>query len=153
MKRILRMKRLAALSTLLATAIAGTLVSANPAYARSQPECESYVVVSNQAGYQAAAPIGQYGVLPCSLLWGDGGPGTLALQWALNDCYLAPAGKTLLQEDASFGQLTYNALKFAQSKAGITSDGQFGPTSRAYLKFPSIAGGTSTCARLGRPTP
>ncbi|MGI5521470.1 peptidoglycan-binding protein [Micromonospora sp. CA-259024] len=147
------MKRLAALCTLLVTVIAGTLVSASPAYARSQPECESYTVVSNQAGYQVAAPIGQFGVLPCSLLWGDGGPGTLALQWALNDCYLAPAGRTLLYPDASFGQLTYNALKFAQSKAGISSDGQFGPQSRAALKFPSLAGGTSTCARLGRPIP
>ncbi|WP_406081151.1 peptidoglycan-binding domain-containing protein [Micromonospora sp. NBC_00858] len=145
------MKRLAALCTLLAAVIAGTLVSANPAYARSQPECESYTYVSNQAGYTVAAPIGKYGALPCSLLWGDGGPGTLALQWALNDCYLAPAGKARLQEDASFGQLTFNALKFAQSKAGISADGQFGPQSRASLKFPSEAGGTNTCARLGRP--
>ncbi|MET7862939.1 peptidoglycan-binding domain-containing protein [Micromonospora taraxaci] len=147
------MKRLTALLTLLAAVIAAALVSASPAHARSQPECESYTYVSNQAGYQVAAPIGQYGVLPCSLVWGDGGPGTLALQWALNDCYLAPAGKARLNEDAAFGQLTYNALKFAQSKAGISSDGQFGPTSRATLKFPSLAGGTNTCARLGRPVP
>ncbi|MEH1164145.1 peptidoglycan-binding domain-containing protein [Micromonospora sp. CPCC 205539] len=147
------MKRLVALCTLFAAAIAGTLVAANPAYARSQPECESYEYPMNQAGYRVAAPIGQYGALPCSLLWGDDGPGTLALQWALNDCYLKPAGRRLLEPDASFGELTFNALKFAQSKAGISSDGQFGPQSRATLKFPSLAGGTNTCARLGRPIP
>ncbi|MFC3499770.1 peptidoglycan-binding protein [Micromonospora krabiensis] len=146
------MKRLVALCTMLAAVFAGTLVSANPAYARSQPECESYTYVSNQAGHQVAAPIGKYGVLPCSLLWGDGGPGTVALQWALNDCYLAPARKTLLVDDGSFGQLTFNALKFAQAQENITSDGQFGPVSRASLKFPALAGGgAKTCARLGRP--
>ncbi|MEU5674291.1 peptidoglycan-binding domain-containing protein [Micromonospora sp. NPDC047753] len=150
------MKRLAALLALLVTVLAGTLVAASPAHARSQPECESYDVVSNQAGYQVAAPVGKYGVLPCSLVWGDGGPGTAALQWALNDCYLAPAGKVLLSDDAAFGQLTFNALKFAQSKAGISADGQFGPQSRASLKFPAYQGGTygtRTCARLGRPLP
>ncbi|MEV6811729.1 peptidoglycan-binding domain-containing protein [Micromonospora sp. NPDC051296] len=145
------MKRLAALCTVLAAAIAGTFVSVNPAYARSQPECESYTYVKNQAGYDVAAPIGKYGVLPCSLLWGDGGPGTVALQWALNDCYLKPAGKKLLSDDGSFGELTFNALKFAQSKEGISSDGQFGPQSRASLKFPALTGGTHTCARLGKP--
>ncbi|KAB1922000.1 peptidoglycan-binding protein [Micromonospora noduli] len=150
------MKRMAALIALLMTVLAGTLVTASPAHARSQPECESYDVVSNQAGYRVAAPVGKYGVLPCSLVWGDGGPGTVALQWALNDCYLAPAGKTLLSDDGAFGQLTFNALKFAQSKAGISADGQFGPQSRASLKFPAYTGGTygtPTCARLGRPLP
>ena len=94
-------------------------------------------------GLSGRRAIGKYGVLPCSLVWGDAGPGTLALQWALNDCYLAPAGKALLSDDAAFGQLTFNALKFAQSKAGITADGQFGPQSRASLKFPAFTGGTS----------
>src|SRR5262249_29740974 len=123
-------------------------VSANPAYARSRPECESYVGTYNQLGYEVAAPIGQGGVLPCSLLWGDAGPGTLALQWALNDCYLAPAGRTLLREDAEFGRLTFNQLRSDKSGEALSRDGRLGPQSRTYLKFPSFEGGTSPCARL-----
>jgi hypothetical protein len=137
-----------ALVALMAASLAAIVIPASPAAARSTPECESYAYVYNQLGYQVGAPIGKYGALPCSLVWGDGGPGTLALQWALNDCYLAPAGKTRLQEDASFGQKTYEALRYAQGIEKIKVDGQFGPQSRAYLRYPSLAGGTHTCARL-----
>jgi hypothetical protein len=137
-----------ALVALMAASMAAVVIPASPAAARSTPECESYAYPYNQLGYMVAAPIGKYGVLPCSLVWGDGGPGTGALQEALNDCYLAPARKTLLVEDGSFGAKTYEALRYAQGIAKVTVDGQFGPLTRAALKYPALTRGTSTCARL-----
>jgi len=129
------------------TLVAGSLVVAEPAVALSA--CTSSSNFQNLGGYTSALPSigsGTYDV-NCELWQGTSGDGVRALQRDLNACYLAPNGKTLLTVDGDFGALTKDAVKYAQTKAGLTDiDGYYGPNTRkALLWVQSGSTSYSTC--------
>ncbi|WP_432278733.1 peptidoglycan-binding domain-containing protein [Nocardia carnea] len=63
---------------------------------------------------------------------GASGDGVRALQTALRACYNAD-----ISTDGQFGPKTKAALKRAQASAGTTADGIYGPKTRDALKWPS----------------
>jgi peptidoglycan hydrolase-like protein with peptidoglycan-binding domain len=75
-------------------------------------------------------PIGANGGV-CSLLQGDHNGGVFGLQRALSICY----GQAIAL-DSDFGPLTKAALARAQRVIGVPADGEYGPVTHAFMKFP-----------------
>ncbi|WP_323377109.1 peptidoglycan-binding domain-containing protein [Streptomyces smaragdinus] len=63
--------------------------------------------------------------LSCNMVKGNVSSAVRNLQTELNKCFGAQ-----LAVDGNFGTNTYNALKRAQSAAGTTADGVYGPNTR-----------------------
>lgn len=79
----------------------------------------------------------------CKLHQGDHGSGVSALQLTLKKCY----GQSIAV-DGSFGPATFAALKKAQTKMGVASDGVYGYNTRMAMKWAHMAGTTLyKCAR------
>ncbi|HKO34192.1 MAG TPA: peptidoglycan-binding domain-containing protein [Candidatus Limnocylindria bacterium] len=68
----------------------------------------------------------------CGLGPGNSNQAVFKLQQALNTCYGAGIG-----EDSIYGQATQAALRNAQSQAGITPDGLYGPESARHILWPA----------------
>ena len=71
----------------------------------------------------------------CFLATGSDNNGVWALQRTLNQCY-----QRGLSTDGVFGTATYNALKYAQGRAGATIDGVYGPETRDKILWGSNGG-------------
>lgn len=130
------MKRVFVAIAVTLAAAAGTVVlGGTPASA--SPTCNSYSHVRNSTGWYTEVPsVGsETGNLFCNLVRGTNSSAVMALQTTLNDCYLAPAGRTLLVVDGDFGGNTYNALRYAQGVAGAHVDGSYGPETRSKLNW------------------
>lgn len=142
------MKRIVVVFVAVVAAIGSTLIAATPASA--SPTCNTADVWLNNSNYYAEVPAYWSGSgdvsLACNMVRGNVSNGVLVLQRTLNDCYLEPAGQPLLSEDRNFGRLTFEALKYAQGRAGARVDGVYGPETLRKLNW--SAGQPGTCDRL-----
>jgi len=76
----------------------------------------------------------------CNMVRGDNSPGVGQLQQSMNLCY-----QEHLARDNDFGGNTEAALRRTQTRAGTTSDGQYGPNTRKAMLHERIGGG---CIRV-----
>lgn len=120
------------------TAVFASLMAAVPAAADPvtvAATCNSYSHVPVVGGgYSEVPSIGsETGNVYCSMFQGSQSSAVFALQLTLNECYLRPTGRTLLNLDSEFGPKTRAALVFAQGMAGAVPDGGYGPETRTKL--------------------
>lgn len=122
------MRRILATVAIMVVASAGMVATtAAPALAAT-PTCNNTVLVNtNSAGYVPLPSAS--GSTTCNMVQGAYGNAVRNLQIMLNHCYSNVIGAQLAV-DNDFGGNTYNALKKAQTYAGTTSDGQYGPNTR-----------------------
>lgn len=99
--------------------------------------CSSYSNLTRSDGWFKIPDSG--GSFNCVLEQGTSGNGVRALQETLNKCY----GRGLTV-DGSFGPATYNALMYAQGRAGVAVDGVYGSNTRTSILW---WGGGSICKR------
>ncbi len=77
----------------------------------------------------------------CIIREGNSGEDVKALQRGLKRCYVSG-----LVVDGAFGAKTLAALKTAQSRAGVTADGVYGPTTAGAINFPYYSNTTDAYA-------
>ncbi len=111
---------------------------ATPASAAT-PTCNDYQYDTSALAW--VPDVDATGSFTCNMVQGDESPGVYALQIALDMCY----GENL-QADGQFGSLTKEALERAQHTASTTVDGQYGPHTRAAMKF--YSGYEGACVRV-----
>jgi peptidoglycan hydrolase-like protein with peptidoglycan-binding domain len=129
-------RRAAVALVLLATAVPATVaVSAGPASA-ALPTCTTFT--EDQGAW---LPSARNNNIECKLRSGNRGDGVKQLQRTLVDCY-----KSSIATDGIFGVRTEAALKKAQSTAGTTADGIYGPKTRRAINHPFA--GDSPCGRV-----
>ncbi|WP_331741777.1 peptidoglycan-binding domain-containing protein [Streptomyces sp. NBC_01006] len=140
------MKRtLAAFGAVAALTLSALTTSVTTASA-AMPVCTQGVGYVDAAGYATGVPVSDSSSNFCSLRSGNTGNGVRELQKTLNGCYFD--GVTYLDEDGQFGPATTKALKRAQTMAGVTADGVYGPNTRDALKWYWSQNWQPRCLRL-----
>lgn len=127
---------------LLPVAFAGAGVFAVAAPAQAASGCNGTVNIYKGTIYATYPAYNGNG--GCTMRQGASGPEVKALQNALNSCYHAGLGV-----DGIFGDNTFRALKSAQSDAGATPDGVYGPATAGKIKFQwkyDSSGASAGCA-------
>jgi murein L,D-transpeptidase YcbB/YkuD len=123
-----RTTRAGVFATLVAATTVATVVAIQPpANANHLLPCGSYYNYEG-AWVPVALPFGPP-IVNCDLRRGDLGEGVETLQNTLNICYTE-----FLTVDGRFGPLTEAALMRAQSIAGTTPDGIYGPNTRRAIE-------------------
>ncbi|HEX8348041.1 MAG TPA: peptidoglycan-binding domain-containing protein [Actinoplanes sp.] len=124
-------KRATALATML-VATSGVAVFTGGAAQAAPPTCTRSATVGGQTN-PIRVPVSSGGSTTCQLTVGNSGAGVRALQDALLSCY-----NQRIEIDGDFGNATKAALRTAQTRIGVTSDGIYGPNTSARLKFMSL---------------
>ncbi|MCY1138280.1 peptidoglycan-binding domain-containing protein [Actinoplanes sp. Pm04-4] len=140
------------LAVLIAVLLAGLAVGAGPASADPAPLAAVSCTRAAQfvsGGYQANyVPVTSSGSTNCVLAKGNNSTAVWGLQMNLNICY-----QRSLTTDGDFGQLTKNALIYAQGKMVTGADGVYGPDTRKKMKmYYTLSGTTPLCVVFGSRT-
>jgi peptidoglycan hydrolase-like protein with peptidoglycan-binding domain len=130
-----RRRNVVALAMLAVVVPAAVTLSAGPASA-ARPTCTTFTEIGG-----ALLPATSKGNTSCKLQHGNRGDGVEQLQMTLVDCY-----KEAIVRDGIFGAKTEAALRRAQSSAGTTADGIYGPATRRAIKHPYL--GDSPCGHV-----
>ncbi|MGW9496337.1 peptidoglycan-binding domain-containing protein [Streptomyces prasinus] len=112
-------------SGLLAASLGGALAAAPSAAAAAYPWCTSSAWTQSADTTWTTRPSTSSTDTTCVMAQGSTGAGVTSLQKALRHCY----GRNIAI-DGVFGPATEAALKYAQGRAGVSQDGEYGPVTR-----------------------
>jgi hypothetical protein len=140
------------IGAVLVAAVAGlglNLVASGPASADTMLAAVSCTRAAQfvSGGYLANyVPVTSSGSTNCQLSQGNNSLAVWGLQLNLNICY-----NRNLETDHDFGQLTKNALIYAQGQMGTSRDGVYGPDTRKKMKmYFTLSGTTPLCTVWGQ---
>ncbi|GGP31360.1 hypothetical protein GCM10010287_20990 [Streptomyces variabilis] len=112
-------------SGLLAASLGGAVAAAPSAAAAAYPWCTSSAWTQSADTTWTTRPSTSSTDTTCVMARGSTGAGVTSLQKALRDCY----GRNIAV-DGVFGPATKAALEYAQGRAGVNQDGEYGPVTR-----------------------
>jgi hypothetical protein len=132
-------KSLVSVAVLAATTTAAALVPSTAASAATPPCVNKGHWLSTDNRVDIWVPESSGGSARCTMSQGMTNDAVWALQMALRWCY----DLTSVVTDSSFGPATKAALKTAQSREHITSDGIYGPQTASTIALASAVGSSS----------